>query len=90
MNVFGHHRGWETRRPVLQSGLRRLNPDVATFQAVFKTDGYVHRKPTWQSGVELERAPAPLNPRPAHRWDLLFARAESRSGRAEELADAAR
>jgi hypothetical protein len=32
-----------------------LNPDVVTFQEVFKTDGYVHHKPTWQSGVELER-----------------------------------
>jgi endonuclease/exonuclease/phosphatase family metal-dependent hydrolase len=40
MNVFGHHRDWETRRPVLQSGLRRLDPDVMTFQEVFKNDGY--------------------------------------------------
>jgi endonuclease/exonuclease/phosphatase family metal-dependent hydrolase len=40
MNIFGHHRDWEARRPVLASGLRELNPDVAVFQEAITTDGY--------------------------------------------------
>jgi endonuclease/exonuclease/phosphatase family metal-dependent hydrolase len=40
MNIFSHHRDWEVRRPVLASGLRRLGPDVVTFQEVFRTDSY--------------------------------------------------
>ena len=40
MNVFGHHCDWEARRPVLQAGFRRLNPDVVALQEVFATNGY--------------------------------------------------
>ena len=40
MNIFGHHRGWEERRPVLRAGLRDLAPDVVTFQEAITTSGY--------------------------------------------------
>lgn len=40
MNIFGHHQGWDARRLVLASGLRRLDPDVVSFQEAIKTDSY--------------------------------------------------
>lgn len=40
LNLFGHHRNWERRMPVVVDAVRRANPDVVLFQEAVVDDGY--------------------------------------------------
>ena len=80
LNLFGHHRDWPARRPVLADGLRSLAPDVGVFQeavvgdahdqvAELLGDGYdIHHQP----GRSADGSGASI----ASRWPMTVVRQE--------------
>lgn len=57
LNLFGHHRDWSARRPVVTDGMRRLAPDVVVFQEAVVGDDHDQVAEVLGNGHEVHHQP---------------------------------
>lgn len=73
-NIFGRQAGWEDRRRVLQEGIRRLQPDVATLQETTLVEGYDQIRDLFGDDVHIvhsdERGPDGVGISIVSRWPI--------------------